>query len=49
MLDFRTGQIFGLLVRTLPFVLLRLAVYVGITFAYIIAVGIGSSLLLLFR
>jgi len=43
MLDFRTGQVFGLLLRTLPFVLLRLAVYVGITVAYILAVGIGSG------
>lgn len=48
MLDFRTGQIFGLLVRTLPFVLLRLVVYVGITLAYIIAVGVGSGIGLLF-
>jgi hypothetical protein len=43
MLDFRTGRVFGLLLRTLPFVLLRLAVYVGITVAYILAVGIGSG------
>jgi hypothetical protein len=44
MLDFRTGQVFGLLMRTLPFVLLRLAVYIGITIAYILAVGIGSAM-----
>ena len=43
MLDFRTGQVFGLLLRTLPFVLLRVAVYIGITIAYIVAVGIGSG------
>ncbi len=48
MLDFRTGQIFGLLVRTLPFVLLRLAVYLGITIAYIVAVGVGSGMGYLF-
>jgi hypothetical protein len=48
MVDFRTGQIFGLLIRTLPFVLLRLAVYIGITIAYIVAVGIGSGIGLLF-
>ncbi|MDR3386602.1 MAG: hypothetical protein P4L92_06070 [Rudaea sp.] len=48
MLDFRTGQIFGLLVRTLPFILLRLAVYVGITLAYILAVGVGSGMGYLF-
>lgn len=44
MLDFRTGQIFGLLIRTLPFVLLRLVVYIGITLAYIVAVGVGSGM-----
>ncbi len=48
MLDFRTGQIFGLLVRTLPFVVLRLVVYIGITIAYIVAVGVGSGIGLLF-
>jgi hypothetical protein len=48
MLDFRTGQIFGLLIRTLPFVLLRLAVYLGITIAYILAVGVGSGMGYLF-
>lgn len=48
MLDFRTGQIFGLLTRTLPFVLLRLVVYLGITVAYIVAVGVGSGIGLLF-
>ncbi|MEP7096923.1 MAG: hypothetical protein ABI748_04610 [Dokdonella sp.] len=48
MVDFRTGQIFGLLVRTLPFVLLRLVVYIGITIAYVVAVGVGSGIGLLF-
>lgn len=44
MFDFRTGRIFGLLLRTLPFLLLRLMVYIGITVAYIIAVGVGSGI-----
>ena len=44
MLDFRTGQIFGLLMRTMPFLLLRIAVYIGITIAYVLAVGIGGGL-----
>lgn len=48
MLDFRTGQIFGLLLRTLPFLLLRIAVYVGITLAYVLAVGVGGGVGLLF-
>ena len=48
MLDFRTGQILGLLMRTLPFVVLRLIVYIGVTIAYILAVGVGSGIGLLF-
>lgn len=44
MLDFRTREIFGLLLRTLPFLLLRLAVYLGITIAYVLAVGVGSGI-----
>jgi len=48
MLDFRTGQIFGLLLRTLPFLALRVAVYVGITLAYVLAVGVGGGIGLLF-
>ncbi len=48
MLDFRTGQIFGLLLRTTPFLLLRIAVYIGITIAYVLAVGIGGGLGALF-
>jgi len=46
--DFQTGKIFGLLLRTLPFIILRLAVYLGITVAYVIGVGIGGGIGLLF-
>jgi len=48
MLDFRSGQIFGLLLRTLPFLGLRVAVYIGITLAYVIAVGVGGGIGYLF-
>lgn len=44
MMDFSLGQIFGLLLRTLPFLLLRLAVYMGITLAYILATGAGAGI-----
>ena len=47
-MDFQTGRIFALLWRTLPFIVLRLAVYLGITLAYLIGVGIGSGIGLLF-
>jgi hypothetical protein len=48
MLDFRTGQIFALLMKTLPFLLLRIAVYIGITLAYVLAVGVGGGIGYLF-
>jgi hypothetical protein len=48
MLDFRSGQIFGLLLRTVPFIALRVAVYIGVVFAYILAVGVGGGIGLLF-
>ncbi|HEY0179157.1 MAG TPA: hypothetical protein VGC30_05935 [Dokdonella sp.] len=48
MFDFRTGPILGLLWRTLPFLALRLVVYLGIALAYVVAVGIGGGIGLLF-
>ncbi len=48
MIDFRTGAIFSLLARTLPFVVLRVAVYVGIALLYVLAIGIGGGLGYLF-
>ncbi|WP_395787255.1 hypothetical protein [Aquimonas sp.] len=44
MMDFSLGQIIGLLLRTLPFLLLRLAVYLGITLAYVVATAGGAGL-----
>lgn len=48
MLDFKTGRTLGLLARTLPFVLLRVMVYVGIALAYALAVGAGAGVGMLF-
>ncbi|MFP1644802.1 hypothetical protein [Pontitalea aquivivens] len=44
MWDFNIGQAIGLMMRTLPFVLLRAAVYFGITLAYILATGTGVGI-----
>lgn len=44
MIDFKLGQIFGLLLRTSPYLLLRLAVYLGITLAYVLVTGVGASI-----
>ncbi|NMA96873.1 MAG: hypothetical protein GX970_01990 [Phyllobacteriaceae bacterium] len=41
MWDFSIGQSIGLMMRTLPFVALRAAVYFGITLAYMLATGVG--------
>ncbi|MFN3537647.1 MAG: hypothetical protein ACK4Y4_09395 [Brevundimonas sp.] len=44
MLDFSIGRSFGLMARTLPFILMRLAVYFGILCAYVIATGAGAAI-----
>lgn len=48
MIDFKPTQIIGLLARTTPFLLLRLVVCIGITLAYIVAVGVGGGIGALF-
>lgn len=44
MMDFGFGRTFGLLGKTLPFLLLRLVVFFGITLAYVIVTGGGAGL-----
>lgn len=44
MWDFRIGRTIGLVLRTWPFVLFRILVYVGITMAYVVATGAGAGL-----
>lgn len=43
MWDFNLSQVFGLLLRTLPFLLLRMLVYGAITLAYVIGIGGGGG------
>lgn len=43
MWDFSFGRALGLMRRTLPFVLLRMAIYFGITLGYILVTGIGAG------
>ncbi|MGY0634984.1 hypothetical protein [Luteimonas sp. A478] len=40
-MDFNIGRVISLLLRTLPFLVLRLLVYMAITLAYIVVTGIG--------
>lgn len=44
MWDFSIRQSLGLMGRTLPFILLRMAVYFGITLGYILSTGAGVGL-----
>ncbi len=43
MWDFNLTQVLGLLLRTLPFLLLRMMVYAGITLAYVVGIGGGGG------
>jgi len=44
MWDFRVGETLSLVIRTWPFVLLRMMVYFAITFAYVMATGAGAGM-----
>lgn len=44
MWDFSLSNAVGAMQKTLPFVLFRMAIYLGITIAYIIATGLGAGI-----
>ena len=44
MWDFSLGGALGMMARTLPFILLRMAVYFGITLGYILVTGAGAGI-----
>ncbi len=44
MWDFEIGRTIGILLRTLPFILMRMAIYFGITIAFILTTGIGAGI-----
>ncbi|HHG89600.1 MAG TPA: hypothetical protein ENJ90_03850 [Devosia sp.] len=44
MWDFRLSQAIGLMIKTAPFILLRMAIYFGITLAFIVVTGAGAGL-----
>jgi len=44
MWDFRLMQAIGLMMKTLPFIILRLVIYFGITLAFIVITGTGSGI-----
>ena len=44
MWDFDIGRALVLIGRSLPFILLRIALYAGIAIAYVLATGMGAGL-----
>lgn len=44
MWDFQIGQALSLMLRTLPFIVFRMAVYFGVAFAYVFATGVGAGI-----
>ena len=44
MWDFSVRRALGLMLKTLPFVLLRIAVYFGVTLAYVLVTGAGAGI-----
>ena len=43
MWDFKMGQAIGAIIKTAPFIVLRIIIYVGIALAYVVAVGVGTG------
>jgi hypothetical protein len=43
MWDFSISQTMSIMFRTMPFIIFRMVVFFGITFAYIAATGIGAG------
>lgn len=43
MWDFKIGQALGLMLKTMPFILFRLAVYFGVALAYVLMTGVGAG------
>lgn len=44
MWDFSFGRAIGMVVQTLPFIVLRIILYAGIALAYVVTVGLGGAL-----
>ena len=44
MWDFKMGQAVGAMIKTAPFIIFRIIIYVGIALAYVLAVGVGAGL-----
>src|SRR5687767_11002785 len=43
MWDFSIGRTFGLMMKTMPFIVFRILVYAGIAVAYVLVTGVGAG------
>lgn len=43
MLDFKMGQVLGMMAKTAPFIIFRLVVYFSVMLAYVLSVGVGAG------
>ena len=43
-MDFKIGEVLGLMVKTMPFLIFRFLIYFAITLAYILMTGIGAGI-----
>jgi hypothetical protein len=44
MWDFDIGKTFGILMKTLPFIIFRMLIYMGVAFGYLLVTGIGAAI-----
>lgn len=44
MMDFKIGEVIGLMMRTMPFLVFRFLIYFGITLAYVLVTGVGAGI-----
>ncbi len=44
MWDFDIGKTFGILMKTLPFIIFRMLIYMGVAFGYLLVTGIGAGI-----
>ena len=44
MWDFDIGRTFGILMKTLPFIIFRMLIYMGVAFTYLLVTGIGAGI-----
>ncbi|MDZ7790693.1 MAG: hypothetical protein U5L08_09425 [Xanthomonadales bacterium] len=43
-MDFKIGEVLGLMAKTLPFLIFRFLIYFGITLAYVLVTGVGAGI-----